>query len=90
MTSVSKEIKEFIQSLPRTKNGFMILDYYYRDESDLYTLQLLNTIYMGKETITFEHLRDIPVSDSQEEKYNIEEKKLEYEINKYEKIVERR
>ena len=90
MTSVSKEIIEFIQSLPRSKDGYMILDYYYRSESDEYTLQLLNMMYMGNGTITYTHLKAIPVTDEQEEKYNIEDEKIEYEINKYEKRLERR
>ena len=89
MTSVSKEIIDFIQSLPRSKDGYMILDYYYHKESEPYTLQLLNMMYMGNGTITSEHLKAIPVTDEQEEKFNIEDEKIEYEINRYERSITR-
>ncbi len=89
MISVSKKMKDFIQSLPRSKDGWFILDYYYHNESDPYTLDFLNLAYTGDEIITLEILKAIPVTDEQEEKFNIEDKKIEQEVDRYEKSITR-
>jgi hypothetical protein len=87
MTSVPEEIITFIQSFPRSKNGFIILDENCRYESDPDTIILLNMMYMGKGTITLNHLKAISVSDKQEKEYNEEEQRIAYEIEKYEKRI---
>jgi hypothetical protein len=80
---------DFINSLIRSKEGYIILEGYYHKEEDEYTLNMLNAMYKHG-TITAEILKSIPVTQDQINKFEEESDRIEYLIERYERRLERR
>ena len=83
------KLLDFVNNLIRSKEGYIILEGYYRKEDDQYTLDMLNSMYKYS-IITAEILKSIPVTQDQETRFEDESDRIEYLIERYERRLERR
>ena len=86
--SLNENLKNFIQNLIRSKDGYIILEGYYHKIDEEATLELLNKAYNGTEVITLEILKAFPVSDDQDKAYEEESDYIDKMIEKYERRLE--
>ena len=89
MTPISDELIKFIQTFPRSKEGYMFIHKtcYKEDDADL--LKFLNTMYNKNEKITFEILKKILVSEEQETEYFYSEQEvIERKLEKRDRRIE--
>lgn len=85
---MSEDLVKFIQSFPRTKDGYFVIGETFYSEDDKELITLLNSMYK-KEKITFSILKSVPVTEQQEKDYQEAYDELEYFNNlddKYERM----
>jgi hypothetical protein len=85
---MSEDLVKFIQSFPRSKDGYFLIGETFYSEDDKELIKLLNSMYK-KEKITFSILKSILVLEQQEKEYNEAYDEFEYFNNqddKYERM----